>query len=61
MRTSTPLPGNDPVRLPGDGKTALAESRRKNGLTLNLALRKDLNALATDCGMEAPFPNDPAA
>lgn len=61
MRASPPLPGHDPVRLPGDGKTAMAEARRKNGLTLNPALRKDLNALAADCGIDAPFPNDPAA
>ncbi len=61
MRASTPLPGHDPVRLPGDGKTALAASRRENGLTLNAALRRDLNALAGDCDISPPFPNDPAA
>lgn len=60
MRASPPLPGHDPVRLPGDGKTAKAEARRREGLTLNLALRKDLNALAGDCGLAAPFPGDAA-
>ena len=55
MRASNPLPGHDPVRLPGDGKTAFADNRRKNGLVLNPALRKDLNALAADCGLDAPF------
>ncbi|MEL6523916.1 MAG: Ldh family oxidoreductase [Pseudomonadota bacterium] len=55
MRASAPLPGHDPVRLPGDGKTAKAEARRESGLTLNPALRRDLNALAEDCGLALPF------
>ncbi|MEV8467174.1 Ldh family oxidoreductase [Fluviibacterium sp. DFM31] len=58
MRASTPLPGHDPVRIPGDGKTAMAEMRRKTGLTLNPALRRDLNALAADCGIALPFADD---
>ncbi len=58
MRASAPLPGHDRVRLPGDGKSAAAEARRENGLTLNPALRRDLNALAADCGLDAPFPED---
>lgn len=60
MRASAPLPGHDPVRLPGDGKTAMADARRANGLTLNPALRRDLNALAEDCGLRPPFPGDTA-
>ena len=55
MRASAPLPGHDPVRLPGDGKTAAAEVRRREGLALSPALRRDLNALADDCGLAAPF------
>ncbi len=58
MRASAPLPSHDKVRLPGDGKSAAAEARRANGLTLNPALRRDLNALADDCGLDAPFPED---
>ncbi|MEO1307285.1 MAG: Ldh family oxidoreductase, partial [Pseudomonadota bacterium] len=58
MRASAPLPGHDPVRLPGDGKTAKAEARRESGLTLNPALRRDLNALAEDCGLALPFPDE---
>jgi LDH2 family malate/lactate/ureidoglycolate dehydrogenase len=57
MRASPPLPGHDPVRLPGDGKTAAAEARRREGLPLNTALRNDLNALAVDCGLARPFPD----
>jgi LDH2 family malate/lactate/ureidoglycolate dehydrogenase len=56
LRASHPLPGHDTVRLPGDGKTAAAEARRRDGLTLNAALQRDLNALAADCGISAPFP-----
>lgn len=61
MRASTPLPEHDPVRLPGDGKTRAAEMRRDNGLSLNPALRKDLNALAVDCGLAMPFPDGATA
>lgn len=55
MRASPPLAGHDPVRLPGDGKTAFAEDRRRKGLVLNPALLKDLNALAADAGLDAPL------
>ncbi|MFK7765045.1 MAG: Ldh family oxidoreductase [Roseobacter sp.] len=55
MRASSPLPGHDPVRLPGDGKTAAAATRRNEGLVLNPALCTDLNALAADCGLTPPF------
>jgi LDH2 family malate/lactate/ureidoglycolate dehydrogenase len=55
MRASKPLPGHDPVRLPGDGKSAAAAARRKEGLRLTAALRRDLNALARDCGLAEPF------
>ncbi len=55
MRASAPLPGHDPVRLPGDGKTAFAQARQTTGLPLNPALRADLNTLAADCGIDPPF------
>ncbi|MCU4651567.1 Ldh family oxidoreductase [Roseibacterium sp. SDUM158016] len=58
FRASSPLPGHDPVRLPGDGKTAKADARRRDGLSLNPALRRDLNALAADCGIAPPFPGE---
>ncbi|WP_223421547.1 Ldh family oxidoreductase [Tateyamaria pelophila] len=60
MRASPPLPGHDPVRLPGDGKTAFAQDRRQNGIILKPALRSDLNTLAADCGLPAPFPQEAA-
>ncbi len=55
FRSSSPLPGHDPVRLPGDGKTAYADERRNDGLTLNQALRGDLDLLAADCGLAPLF------
>ncbi|NKX43624.1 Ldh family oxidoreductase [Roseicyclus persicicus] len=58
FRASPPLPGHDPVRLPGDGKTAKAAARRRDGLALTPALRRDLNALAADCRIAAPFPGE---
>jgi LDH2 family malate/lactate/ureidoglycolate dehydrogenase len=58
MRASTPLPGHDPVRLPGDGKAAAAANRRANGLDVAPALRRDLAKLAQDCGIDPPFAAD---
>lgn len=55
LRASAPLPGHDPVRLPGEGKGAAAAARRANGLTLPPALRRDLAALAAEYGLNAPF------
>ncbi len=55
MRASAPLPGHDPVRLPGDNKAAAAAERRANGLNLGPALRTDLAALATEYGIAPPF------
>ncbi len=55
MRSSTPLPGHEPVRLPGDNKGAFAEENRKNGLDLGPALCRDLTALADELNVEHPF------
>ena len=55
MRASTPLPGHDPVRLPGEGKSAAVAQRRENGLALNPALCRDLAALAQEYEIEAPL------
>ena len=56
MRASTPLPGHDPVRLPGDGKSEEAQSRREKGIEINKSLQGDLNSLAADCALPPPFP-----
>lgn len=55
MRESAPLPGHDPVRLPGEGKAEAVAQRRKHGLALNAALRLDLQSLAQDYGLDDPF------
>ncbi|RJE79624.1 Ldh family oxidoreductase [Paracoccus sp. JM45] len=48
LRASQQLPGYDPVRLPGDGKSAAILQRRANGLMLNPALLRDLAAIAQE-------------
>jgi LDH2 family malate/lactate/ureidoglycolate dehydrogenase len=48
MRASSPLPGHEPVRLPGDGKTASASAVRSDGILLKPALRRDLDTLAEE-------------
>ena len=55
MRASSPLPGHDPVRLPGEGKGAAMADRRANGLDPAPALRRDLSALAEEYGLDDPF------
>lgn len=47
MRAATPLPGADPIRVPGDGKAALRARNMAAGIPLHPALRRDLDALAT--------------
>ena len=56
MRASAPLPGHDPVRLPGDGRSAEADARRRDGIALSKPLQADLNKLAIDCEIALPFP-----
>lgn len=55
MRAAEPLPGHDSVRLPGDGKNTAAAQRRQDGLDLNPALCRDLQSLAQEYGIDAPF------
>lgn len=55
MRASTPLPGHDPVRLPGEGKGDTVAQRRARGLDLNPALRTELHKIAQECAVTAPF------
>ncbi len=55
MRASTPLPGHEPVRIPGENKGAFAEENRRNGLDLGPALCRDLAAVADALSVEHPF------
>ena len=41
FRVSPPLPGHDPVRIPGDGRGAARDRRAAEGLPLHSALRRE--------------------
>ncbi len=47
-RASAPLPGHDPVRVPGDGREAARAKRLAQGIELHPALRADLDRMAND-------------
>ena len=51
MRASPPLPGHDPVRIPGDGRGAAYAERAAQGLEMHAALRRELDAIATEFGV----------
>jgi len=46
MRASPPLPGHDPVRVPGDGREQGRADRLAKGIALHPALRADLGRIA---------------
>jgi LDH2 family malate/lactate/ureidoglycolate dehydrogenase len=51
MRASEPLPGHDPVRVPGDGRGALRARNLAEGIPLHAALRRELDTIAAECGV----------
>ncbi len=51
MRASPPLPGHDPVRVPGDGRGSLRARNLAEGIPLHAALRRELDAIAAECGV----------
>jgi LDH2 family malate/lactate/ureidoglycolate dehydrogenase len=51
MRASPPLPGHDPVRVPGEGRGALRALNLSEGIPLHAALRRELDAIAAECGV----------
>ncbi len=53
MRASPPLPGHDPVRVPGDGRGAARAARLADGIALHPALRAELNRIASDLAIAA--------
>ena len=53
MRASEPLPGYDKVRMPGEGKLQIADAHREHGVSLNPALRSELDALAAEYSIDA--------
>jgi LDH2 family malate/lactate/ureidoglycolate dehydrogenase len=48
MRASPPLPGHDPVRIPGDGREAQRARRLAEGIALHASLRAELDRIAND-------------
>ena len=48
MRASPPLPGHDPVRVPGDGREAQRARRLTEGIALHPSLRAELDRIAND-------------
>jgi LDH2 family malate/lactate/ureidoglycolate dehydrogenase len=48
MRASAPLPGHDPVRVPGDGREATRTRHLAGGVPIHPALRTELDRIAQD-------------
>jgi LDH2 family malate/lactate/ureidoglycolate dehydrogenase len=55
MRASPVLPHHDPVRIPGEGREAARARNLKAGVPLHAALRRELDAIAGELGVE-PLP-----
>jgi len=53
LRNSKPLPGQPPVRLPGDARKKRRDERLREGLALAPELRTQLDKLAADLGIPA--------
>jgi LDH2 family malate/lactate/ureidoglycolate dehydrogenase len=51
LRASPPLPGHDPVRIPGDGRNAGRDRRLAHGLELHPNLRRELAQIAAELGV----------
>ncbi len=54
LRASTPLPGHDGVRIPGEGRGAARERRLREGVDLHPALLRELGAIAAETGIAPP-------
>jgi LDH2 family malate/lactate/ureidoglycolate dehydrogenase len=52
LRASEPLPGHDSVRIPGEGRAAAHAKRQAEGLDLHAALRRELDAIASELGVD---------
>ena len=51
IKASTPLPGVEQVRIPGEDRHGLREERLARGLPLHTALRRELDAIAGERGL----------
>jgi LDH2 family malate/lactate/ureidoglycolate dehydrogenase len=56
MRASPPLPGHDPVRIPGEGRGATWRERQASGLPLHPNLAAELGRIADELGIPAAAP-----
>ena len=52
LRASEPLPEHDPVRIPGEGRGDVYARRLADGLELHEALKRDLDAIASELGVD---------
>lgn len=52
LRASPSLPGHDPVRIPGEGRGEAHARRLADGLDLHANLRQELDAIATEFGVD---------
>ncbi len=52
IRSSTPLPGSDPIRIPGENRESIARDRSENGIPLHANLLKALNSAADELQIE---------
>jgi LDH2 family malate/lactate/ureidoglycolate dehydrogenase len=51
MRASEPLPGHDPVRIPGERREAMRRDRTGAGVPLHPNLRRELDSIARELGI----------
>ncbi|MGH6917069.1 MAG: Ldh family oxidoreductase, partial [Geminicoccaceae bacterium] len=54
MRASAPLPGHDPVRIPGEGRGATWRERQAAGLPLHANLLAELGKIAVELEIAGP-------
>lgn len=52
LRASEPLPGHDPVRIPGDGREAARAARLAEGIALHPGLKRELDSIALELGLD---------
>jgi len=51
LKAATPLPGHDPVRIPGEGRAARRAAADADGIALAPALRVELDRIADEFGV----------
>lgn len=51
FKASTPLPGHDPVRIPGEGRHDLLAGSQRDGVPVHPTLRAELDRIASEFGV----------